>query len=100
MFDVKQKFPAVPLASGHVDTIKAIERGARTFGKPMLVVHGDEHEFEVEGFRGTDYKRVPNVWRVQIMGDQYVHGLRITIDPTSPSVFGFRPFIIPQNGAY
>jgi hypothetical protein len=98
--DIKQKFPAVPLASGHLDTIRAIDRGARAFGKPMLVIHGDEHEFELDGYRGTDYKRIPNVWRMQVMGDAYVHGVRVTVDPTSPSVFGFRPFIVPENGAY
>jgi hypothetical protein len=98
--DIKQKFPAVPLASGFVDTIRAIERGARGFGKPMLVIHGDEHEFELDGFRGTDYKRIPNVWRMQVMGDAYVHAVRVTVDPASPSVFSFRPFIVPENGAY
>jgi hypothetical protein len=98
--DIKQKTPLVPAASGFVDTIRAIERGQRTFGKPMLVIHGDDHEFEFEGFRGLDYKRVPNVWRLQVMGADYVHGVRVTVDPASPSVFGFRPLVVPENGAY
>jgi hypothetical protein len=100
LYDVRQKFPAIPLASGFVDTLKAIERGARALNKPMLVVHGDDHEFEVDGFRGTDLKRIPNVWRLQVMGDAYVHAVRVTVDPSSPSVFGFRPLIVPDNGPY
>jgi hypothetical protein len=99
LYDIKQKFPAVPFSSGFVDTIKAIDRGARAFGKPMLIVHGDDHDFEVDGFRGTDYKRIPNVWRLQVMGEQYVHAVRVSVDPSSPSVFGFRPLIVPENGA-
>jgi hypothetical protein len=66
----------------------------------MLVIHGDDHEFEVDGFRGTDLKRIPNVWRLQVMGDSYVHAVRVTVDPASPSVFGFRPLVVPENGAY
>ena len=100
LYDIKQKFPAVPLSSGYVDTIKAIERGAKAFGKPMLVIQGDDHEFEIDGFRGTDYKRVPNVWRMQVMGEGYIHAVTVTVDPSSPGVFGFRPMIVPENGAY
>lgn len=98
--DIKQKFPAVPIASGYIDTLRAIDRGARLFTRPVLVVQGDDHEFEVDGFRGTDYKRVPNVWRLQVMGDQYVHAVTVTVDPNSAGVFGFRPLVVPENGPY
>lgn len=98
--DIKQKYPSTPAASGHVDTVRAIERGARAFGKAMLIIHGDEHEVEFEGFRGTEYKRIPNVWRLQVMGDTYVHAVRVTVDPASQSVFGIRPLIIPENLPY
>jgi hypothetical protein len=100
LHDIKQKFPAVPVSSGFVDTLKAIDRGAKAFGKPMLIVHGDDHDMEIDGFRGTDYKRIPNVWRLQVMGENYIHAVTVTVDPTSPSVFGFRPLVVPENGPY
>lgn len=100
MFDIRQKFPAIPLASGFVDTLRAIERGTKAFGKSVLVINGDDHEFEVEGLKGTDYKRIANAWRLQVMGDQYVHGVAVTVDPSSPSVFSFQPFIVPENGPH
>ncbi len=100
LHDIKQKFPAVPMSSGFVDTLKAIERGAKAFTKPMLVIHGDDHEMEIDGFRGTDFKRIPNVWRLQVMGDNYIHAVTVTVDPASPGVFGFRPLIVPDNGPY
>lgn len=100
LFDIKQKFPAMPLASGFVDTLKAIERGTKAFGRSVLVISGDEHEFEVEGLRGTDYKRIPKAWRLQVMGEQYVHGVAVTVDPSSPGVFSFAPFIVPENGPH
>jgi hypothetical protein len=66
----------------------------------MLVIQGDEHEFEIDGFRGTDLKRVPNVWRMQVMGADYVHAVRVQVDPSSPGVFSFEPIIVPENGPF
>jgi hypothetical protein len=99
-YDIRQKEFAVPAASGHVDTLKAIERGSKSFGRSVLVIHGDEHEFEVEGFRGTDYKRIPNVWRMQVMGADYVHAVRVTVEPSGPNVFSFTPLLVPENGPH
>ncbi len=100
LYDIKQKFPAMPLASGHVDTVKAIERAARAFAKPMLVIQGDEHEFEIDVFRGTNYKPVPRVLRLQVMGAEHAHAVRVSVEPQSPGVFGFTPFLVPENGPH
>ena len=64
------------------------------------IIHGDDHEFEFDGFCGTDYKRIPNVWRLQVMGESYIHAVTVTVDPSSPGVFGFRPLIVLENGPY
>ena len=88
----------MPLASGHVDTVRALDRGTKSFGKAVLVIHGDEHEFEVQGLVGTDYKRIPNAWRMQVMGENYIHGVKVTVDPETPGVFGYTPIIVPENG--
>ncbi len=98
MYDIRQKYPAMPSASGYIDTVRTIERGAKSLGKPILLVQGDEHELEIQGFAGTDYKRVPNVLRLQVMGADYVHAIRVIVDPDSPGVFGFIPLIVPANG--
>lgn len=98
MYDIKQKFPAMPSASGYVDTVQAIERGAKSFGKPILLVQGDEHELEIQSFTGTNYRRVPNVLRLQVMGAEHVHAMRVIVDPDSAGVFGFIPVIVPENG--
>lgn len=100
LFDIIQKYPAMPRASAYTDTVKAIERGAKVFGKPVLVVHGDAHEFEVLGFRDTSLKFVPNVVRLQVMGAERVHAVRILVDPDDPAVFGFFPLVVPENGPF
>lgn len=100
LYTTKQKFPAMPFASGHVDTVRALERGARSLGKPLVVIHGDEHEFELTGLVGINYKRIPNAWRVQVMGDNYVHGLKITINPGLPGFLSVEPVVVPENGDF
>lgn len=98
LYDTKQKNPWMAQASGHLDTVKALERGAKSFAKPLLVIHGDEHEFEIQGLVGADYKRIPNAWRMQVMGETHMHAVKITVDPTSSGVFSYTPLIVPENG--
>jgi hypothetical protein len=98
LFDISQKYPAMPRASAFTDTVKAIEAGAKAFGKPVLVIHGDAHELELQGFRDTRMKLVPNVLRLQVMGAERVHAVRVLVDPDDPAVFGILPLVVPENG--
>ena len=58
---------------------------ATAFGAPVLLVHGDEHVFEVQpGFAG-----VPNLTRLETFGDTASFWLRVTINPGKPGVFSW-----------
>ena len=48
-------------------------------------------------FLGTNLKAVPQVTRLQVMGARQVHAVRVLVDPDSPGVFGFAPFVVPEN---
>jgi hypothetical protein len=98
LYDIKQKYPEVPRASGYIEIIRAIERGANALGKPVLVVTGDEHELELEAFRDTSFKIVPNTFRLQVPGAERVHAVRVLVDPDDPAVFGIMPLVVPENG--
>ena len=99
--DVRQKWQGdMPRVSGFVNTVNAVERGAKAFGKPVLVIHGDEHEFQVGRFLNAKYKAIPNVLRLEVMGAEDVHAVRVVVDPDSPGVFGFIPLLVPENGAF
>lgn len=63
-----------------------LERSA-AFGKPVLLVHGDEHQYESE----PAYGGVPNLTRLETFGDTATSWLRLTVDPTSPAVFAWTP---------
>ncbi|MEJ1161613.1 hypothetical protein [Prosthecomicrobium sp. N25] len=92
VWDIKQSFPEVPVASGFTDTIKAVEKGAKAFGKPVLVINGDNHVFTVTPFWATDMKPVPNVTRLQVMGETIVGAVRVVVDPDNAEMpFAFQP---------
>jgi hypothetical protein len=98
--DIMQKWPTMPRASGFVKTVEAVERGAKAFNRPILVIHGDEHEFQVARFLDTSRKPIPHVLRLEVMGERLVHAVRVLVDPDSAGVFGFVPLIVPENGPH
>jgi hypothetical protein len=100
LWDIRDTANNIPPASGYRATIDAIEREVRAFAKPVLVIHGDYHVFEVAGFRNTQMRLVPNILRLQVMGETQVHAVRVIVDPDTPGVFGFVPLIVPENGDF
>jgi hypothetical protein len=60
-----------------------ISERARAYGKPVLLVHGDEHFYEVE----REYAGVPNLTRLETFGATTTEWLRVTVDPKSADVF-------------
>jgi hypothetical protein len=51
---------------------------AKAFKKPVLLVHGDEHKYEVQ----TRYGGVSNLTRLETYGATSSHWLKVTIDPS------------------
>ncbi len=89
---------AMPRQSGFTNTLDAIEAGARSFGKPVLLIHGDEHYFSIAPLRNSKGKPIPGVNKLMVYGDTLVHAVRVLVDPDSSNVFGFVPLIVPENG--
>ena len=70
---------------GFTEIRKRITDQARAYGKPVLLVHGDEHVYEVE----PSYAGVPNLTRLETYGSTATQWLRVTADPKSPKVFSW-----------
>ncbi|MEV4017479.1 metallophosphoesterase [Nonomuraea angiospora] len=66
---------------------------AKAYGKPVLLVHGDEHVYEVE----TGYAGVPNLTRLETYGVTATQWLRVTVEPRSRAVFSWRPQTVPAS---
>jgi hypothetical protein len=94
------RFPngAMPRQSGFTGILDAIEAGATSFGKPVLLIHGDEHYFSIAPMRNSKGKPIPGVNKLMVYGDTLVHAVRVLVDPDSSHVFGFVPLIVPENG--
>lgn len=93
------RFPngSMPRQSGFTRVLNAIEDGAKAFGKPVLVINGDEHFIELTPLKNSRGKPIPNVLRLMVYGDGDVHAIRVVVDPDSAGVFGFIPLIVPEN---
>lgn len=101
-------FQADPFASdkgrpGYLDGfelfLKTVEEESRAFGKPVLLVHADEHRYRLDvGLRfEASAAPAPNVTRLETFGGGNFHAVLITVDPDSPQVFLTAPLIVPGN---
>ena len=79
---------AEPLDTPGFAEIRAriVER-SRSFGKPVLLAHGDEHVYEVE----PGYAGVPNLTRLETFGATATQWLRVSVDPRVGGVFSWTP---------
>jgi len=73
--------------------VSALRRHVLDFGKPVLLLHGDTHNFRVD----TPLRDVPNLTRVETFGTPDVHWVRIGVDPTAENLFTAVPQIVEDN---
>lgn len=83
--------------SGFNDTLNALRRHAREFGKPVLIVHGDRHRFVVDKPLRQNRQLIYNVTRLMVFGDADVHGVMVNVNTDDPDVFSFRALTVPEN---
>jgi hypothetical protein len=77
-------------------TVAALAQLSAQFGKPVLLVNGDSHQFQVDHplAEGSPVHHVttkaPNLTRITVEGAENAHEyLRLTADPDSPTVFAW-----------
>lgn len=78
-------------ATGFAEFLDAFAAHAATFDGPVVLAHGDFHEFRVD----QPFDDLPNVTRVQTFGGEIDRWVRVTVDPRSPGVFAFEPVTVP-----
>ena len=76
--------------------VLAIRDLAAEFGRPVLLVHGDFHEFEIDRpFMVSAGESAPpkyaNITRLQVYGAPEIKAVRVSVDPDTPWVFSFSP---------
>lgn len=76
-----------PKRNGFEEVIAAMTTGAETYGKPVVLAHGDSHYFRVDKPLRVGSEAIPNITRVETFGSADYHWLRVTVDPNSKEVF-------------
>ena len=66
------------------------------FARPVLLVHGDFHEFEVDGpflVSGGESAapKYGNITRLHVYGAPEIKDVKVDVDTDTPWVFGFSP---------
>ena len=80
-------------------TVDALTTGAVGFEKPVLLVHGDFHDYKLDKpFTDGAGKTIENLTRLEVPGAPDVWAVKIEIDPASPSLFEIAP-LKPDGGA-
>ena len=87
------------LDEGLRDSFFVIEDEAITFRKPVLIIHGDSHEFHFDKpLLGTKSGLpIDNLMRVEVPGSGDVHWVRITVDPAKPQLFAIEHMDVVEN---
>jgi hypothetical protein len=76
------------------DVLAAIEQAARALRKPVLLVHGDTHNYQVDmPFLEPTGVPLPNITRVETYGSPIVGWVKVTVDPGSARIWTFEPHI-------
>ena len=83
--------------SGFSDTVAALKSHAVKFGKPVLIIHGDQHRLLIDKPLQQSGRLIHNATRLMVYGDREVHGVLVTVDPDDVDVFGFRSITVPGN---
>ena len=76
--------------------VLAIRDLGAAFGRPVLVVHGDFHTFEIDRpFTVSAGESAPpkyaNITRLQVYGAPEIKAVRVSVEPDAPWVFSFAP---------
>ncbi|MCE7505862.1 hypothetical protein LZG75_06355 [Polynucleobacter sp. IMCC30063] len=90
------------LANGYRDTVLSLSSHAEKFSNAVLLIHGDTHRLRIDQpLKTSDQKYVlENVIRVELMGEEEIQALEITVDARQNSPFSFRPLIVKRNSEF
>jgi hypothetical protein len=95
--------PGSPDRLGFDDFLRKLHDRTAAFGGPVVLAHGDSHEFfvdkpfDTDAFEDAEGHRLPYFTRVECFGSQRNHWVKVHVDPSTPAVFTFEQRIVPEN---
>lgn len=65
---------------------------------PVVCIHGDTHYYRIDKpFKGKDKKTFLQFTRMEVFGSPNVAGVVVTVDPSDPLVFSYRPYYVESK---
>lgn len=80
--------------SGFGNFAELLVARANAFAKPVLLIHGDSHVFQV--FRPYR-RRAPNITALEVFGSPTMHAVEVTVDPDNPALWSIGPVLNPAQ---
>ena len=80
----------------HGIIVREVQIASERYGGPVLLVHGDSHEFVVdrpfiESQGELGLPRYANIMRLEVFGAAEVRAVQVSVDTGTPWLFGFEP---------
>ena len=88
---------ARPGYDGYDAFLAALIAETRGYAGQVVLVHGDTHFFKIDKPLINQALMIPNFTRVETFGSPNVHWVQVDVDPSSRSVFSFRPMLVAGN---
>jgi hypothetical protein len=85
-----------PQFSGYRHFMSKLAEQTQNFPGEVLFVHGDTHFFKLDKPLFDPTHMLTNFTRLQTFGSPSLHWVKVTVDPTSSSVFQVEPVIVKQ----
>ena len=71
--------------------LTTLREEAERFHRPVLIAHGDHHQYQVDRQLG-----LANLTRLEVPGSPDVGWVRVTVTPDAREPFAFEPHVIPR----
>jgi hypothetical protein len=87
-----------PYRRAYEPFVRVLEEEVERYGRPVLVIHGDDHEYLVDHplVRRTTGRRLANLTRMQVPGSPEVGWVRVVVAPGAASPFSFESRVVPH----
>ena len=99
VFHVDMYRPLYNTSPGYTATKRTLRNETANYNGQVLFINGDSHDFLIDRplvFEGRPREAI-NVTRLVVEGSPSLRAMRITVDPDTPSVFGFMPLYIENE---
>ncbi|WP_338877449.1 metallophosphoesterase (plasmid) [Spirosoma sp. SC4-14] len=87
-------------ANAFITLKEKIQARTEEFNKPVLLVNGDSHVFLVDKpiyVKGGKKKALDRFTRLQTFGEDNIHAVKVTINPSTYGLFQIEPLMVQGN---